>query len=298
MPDENHRAQAAAALAELGLVVRARIAEGGSASPEWEVETGILWSEIVQALPEPRRRHAGSDVAKRLTDLVLGSLLLVLAAPVILVLGIRVKLEDGGPMFFSHERLSRRGGLFRCWKLRTMRVTAPEELLSPAAFARYAANDFKVSNTDQRVTRVGRFLRESYLDELPQLWNVVRGDLSLVGPRPVIEDELTWWGPCAEELLSVRPGVSGAWQLTDHLPYPDRAYVELAYVRSRSLRLDLDLLVRTFLTFALRRSFVSSSLMPPATDVSARTGLQASVPQTAPPFGDAAPFGSGAVADG
>jgi lipopolysaccharide/colanic/teichoic acid biosynthesis glycosyltransferase len=106
-------------------------------------------------------------------------------------------------------------------------------------------------------------MRGCYLDELPQLWNVVRGEMSLVGPRPVIADEVRWWGPCRDELLSVKPGIFGAWQLTEHMEYPGRAYLELAYVRSASLSLDAEILGKTCLMLAFRRRYVIGTLVPP-----------------------------------
>jgi lipopolysaccharide/colanic/teichoic acid biosynthesis glycosyltransferase len=188
---------------------------------------------------------------------------LFLSAPVIGMLGVFVKLEDGGPIFFGHDRVTRNGRAFRCWKLRTMRALPADDVALAGSYGTYAANDFKLPTSHPRITRVGRFLRGCYLDELPQLWNVVRGDMSLVGPRPVIAQEVRWWGPCAQELLSVRPGIFGAWQLTTHMAYPGRAYLELAYVRSRSLSLDLEILGKTCVMLVLRRRHFVGNLMPP-----------------------------------
>jgi lipopolysaccharide/colanic/teichoic acid biosynthesis glycosyltransferase len=118
----------------------------------------------------------------------------------------------------------------------------------PQLFERYRANDFKLpDDSDPRITYVGRFLRKSSLDELPQLWNVVRGEMSLVGPRPIVAEELQHYRGRVLTLLSVRPGVTGAWAVSGrhHLAYPRRADVELAYVRDRSAWLDLQILVRT-----------------------------------------------------
>lgn len=118
----------------------------------------------------------------------------------------------------------------------------------PELYAEYVRNDFKLPpERDTRITRMGRFLRRTSLDELPQLWNVLRGEMSLVGPRPVVVDELTHYGTEKPVFLSLKPGVTGAWQVNGRssVPYPDRAMVELEYVRSWSLGRDLQILLQT-----------------------------------------------------
>jgi lipopolysaccharide/colanic/teichoic acid biosynthesis glycosyltransferase len=252
--------RAAVALLELERVVRVELANGTTQSQfNAQPRAEALWLEILPALPSPRRPRRLAAAAKRSLDLVVGSSLLLLSVPVIAVLGVIVKLEDGGPMFFGHVRLTCGGRTFRCWKLRTMRVEPSDD----QRFGAYAANDFKFPSSHPRITRIGRFMRGCYLDELPQFWNVVRGDMSLVGPRPVIAEEVRWWGPCADELLSVRPGIFGAWQLTDHMAYPHRAYLELAYVRSASLSVDLEILVKTCLMLVRRKPYSVDRFMPP-----------------------------------
>jgi lipopolysaccharide/colanic/teichoic acid biosynthesis glycosyltransferase len=252
--------RAAVALLELERVIRGALANGTTQS---EFNAGpsaaALWREILPALPSPRTPRRLAPAVKRSLDIVAGSSLLLLSVPIIAVLGVMVKLEDGGPMFFGHKRLTCNGRTFRCWKLRTMRVAPPDD----QPFGEYAVNDFKFPSSHPRITRIGRFMRGCYLDELPQFWNVVRGDMSLVGPRPVIADEVRWWGPCADELLSVRPGIFGAWQLTDHMAYPYRAYLELAYVRSASLSVDLEILAKTCSRLVLRKPYSIEKLMPP-----------------------------------
>jgi lipopolysaccharide/colanic/teichoic acid biosynthesis glycosyltransferase len=239
----------------------------------------VLWRDILDALPPRRRPNRVADAARRVIDVVAGSMLLLLSSPLIAALAWRVKRCDSGPAFFRHRRLTRDGREFSLWKIRTMRVDAPRQLSTPSGWAEYVANDFKIPDSDTRVTDVGRLLRKNHLDELPQLWNVIRGDLSLVGPRPVIRAELVWWGAYSEELLSAKPGLFGAWQLTDHLSYPSRAYLELAYLRRRSLRLDVEILARSFLNVILRRSFDISGLIPVTPDSPASENLE--LPQAA-----------------
>jgi lipopolysaccharide/colanic/teichoic acid biosynthesis glycosyltransferase len=250
-------------LHDLSALLRERLQADPSVDDgEFDDRVAALWRDILETLPPRRHPNRIADATRRVIDVVAASMLLMLSAPLIAALAWRVKRCDGGPAFFRHRRLTRDGREFFLWKIRTMRVDAPRQLSTSNGWAEYVANDFKIPDSDTRVTDVGRLLRKNHLDELPQLWNVIRGDLSLVGPRPVIRAELVWWGPQAEELLSAKPGLFGAWQLTDHLSYPSRAYLELAYVRRRSLRLDVEILARSFLNVILSRSFVMSDLMP------------------------------------
>jgi exopolysaccharide production protein ExoY len=189
------------------------------------------------------------DQHKRALDFLVASAALVLMLPVIGVAALMVALESRGGPFFGHVRIGRGGRRFRCWKLRTMHADAELRLQQERElFERYRENDFKLpDDQDPRITRVGRFLRRTSLDELPQLWNVIDGDMSLVGPRPIVTDELQNYRGDVLTLLSVRPGITGAWAVNGrhHLPYPRRAEVELAYVRNRSLWLDVGILFRT-----------------------------------------------------
>ena len=188
-------------------------------------------------------------IRKRALDLVGASVVLTLASPLLVLGALAVLLASGRPIFFGHRRLGRAGVPFRCWKLRTMRVTAEAELeLEKNLRDRYRGNGFKIpTGDDPRVTRVGSWLRRTYVDEIPQLFNVLGGSMSLVGPRPVVEDELECYGEDADELLRVRPGVFGQWtsQGRDRPPYPERAAMELEYLRHHSLMRDLEILVRS-----------------------------------------------------
>lgn len=190
-----------------------------------------------------------ADDPRRTVDLVAAGLLLVLAAPLLALCALAVVIESGRPVFFGHRRLGRDGRPFRCWKLRTM-LPGAEELLErdPGLKSRYVRNGFKLPSTqDPRLTRVGRWLRRHHLDELPQLLNVLGGSMSLVGPRPVVPDELTEYEPHGAELLRVRPGITGAWtSLGRRRPdYPERARLELDYVRNRGIRRDAAILLRS-----------------------------------------------------
>jgi undecaprenyl-phosphate galactose phosphotransferase len=182
-------------------------------------------------------------------DVVGALILMVLAAP-LLLLGMAAVAFTGRPIFFGHRRLGLGGRPFLCWKLRTMSVDAEERLdREPELYDLYVRNGFKLPlHSDPRVTWVGRVLRRTYIDELPQLLNIVRGEMSLVGPRPVQEaDAQRNYGRRADDLLRVKPGLFGAWTSLGHRrpPYPIRARLELEYVRSRSIMGDLRILLRS-----------------------------------------------------
>ena len=188
---------------------------------------------------------------KRALDLALGVPLLILAIPVIALAALAVLVTSGRPVFYSSKRVGRNGRPFRMWKLRTM-VRDAEEVLArwdeahPELAAEFEAA-YKLKD-DPRVTTLGRFLRASSLDELPQLWSVVVGTMSLIGPRPITEPEVLRYGEHAGTLLSFRPGVSGHWQLVEArnaVSYPDRIRMELEYCQSAGLLGDLRILVRT-----------------------------------------------------
>jgi exopolysaccharide production protein ExoY len=186
---------------------------------------------------------------RRLVDVVGALALLGLCMP-LLLLGMLVVLVGGGrPLFFGHLRLGRNGRPFRCWKLRTMVPEAEKELdRRPDLRSRHRANGFKLSNgNDPRLIRGGRLLRRTYVDEIPQLFNVLGGSMSLVGPRPIVPAELELFGPDHARLLDLKPGVFGAWNSLGRKrpPYPERAEVELAYVRTRRWSDDLRILGRS-----------------------------------------------------
>lgn len=183
---------------------------------------------------------------KRSMDLVVGVALLAISLPVMAVCAFAIKLEDpDAPVIFGQQRTGKDGKPIRIYKFRTMVENASEMKAQLMHLNELEWPDFKISN-DPRLTRVGRFLRAWSLDELPQFFNVVRGDLSLVGPRP------TSFGPETYELwqtarLDAKPGLTGLWQVAGRasLPFPERVRLEIAYIEHRSLTLDLALLTAT-----------------------------------------------------
>ena len=157
--------------------------------------------------------------------------------------------EMKGPVLFKQQRLGRNGKLFYIYKFRTMVVNA-EQLLeqSEELYAQYVQNNFKLDpKQDPRTTRLGCFLRASSIDELPQLLNILKGEMSFVGPRPIVETELEFYGHQKEELLQVKPGLTGYWQVSGRstVHYPKRAELELYYVANCSFRLDLMIMLKT-----------------------------------------------------
>jgi exopolysaccharide production protein ExoY len=212
---------------------------------------------VADDVPIPPGPGLFTDAIKRLID-VLGALtLLIVLSPVLLIVSLVVKLDSHGPVLFKHRRLGRDGRHFDCLKFRTMCVDAEHRVFQDEQLRHhYVSNDFKIpAGLDPRITRVGRFLRQSSIDELPQLINVLKGEMSLVGPRPIVALEATFYGDMLPVLLSVRPGITGSWatQGRSELNYPRRVDVELEYVRSRTLATDIIIMTRTPWTVLTRR---------------------------------------------
>ena len=204
------------------------------------------------------RAPLAARALKRAVDLAGALVGLLLTAPLLAVLAVLVRLGSPGPVFFAQARVGRGGRVFRCYKLRTMRHDA-ESLLrtDPELRATYERHGFKIPcDADHRVTPVGRLLRLSSCDELPQLWNVLKGEMSLVGPRPLVVRELGHYpGTDRDVLLSVRPGLTGAWAVggRSRVGYPERARMELEYVREWSIGGDALILLKTIGAVLARR---------------------------------------------
>ncbi|MBW8826275.1 MAG: sugar transferase [Acidobacteria bacterium] len=195
---------------------------------------------------EPRRLGGWRALAKRAFDLVVATTGVVLLAPIWLVVSIRIRLDSPGPVFFRQDRIGKDGRMFQVWKFRTMVADAEGQLESLRARNEADGPLFKLRD-DPRVTRFGRFLRRKSLDELPQLLNVIRGEMSLVGPRPALPGELAAWSPELRARLRVRPGITGMWQVHGRSDASFERYTrdDLYYVDNWSLTTDLTLLART-----------------------------------------------------
>jgi exopolysaccharide production protein ExoY len=186
---------------------------------------------------------------KRAMDVCVSAAALAALSPVIAILAALIRMETPGSVFFAQRRLGRHGRVFHCFKFRSMYCDAEERLRGDAQlYDLYLANDYKLpEELDTRITRLGRILRRTSLDELPQLFNVLRGDMSLVGPRPIVPDEIKHYYHEGPLFLSLKPGLTGAWQVNGRsgVSYPERARLELEYVQSWSLARDIEILLRT-----------------------------------------------------
>jgi lipopolysaccharide/colanic/teichoic acid biosynthesis glycosyltransferase len=204
----------------------------------------------LDAADPPKRHTLGGDGARRVkhaADRVIALAALVILAPLLVVIAIAVRLSSPGQALFAHERIGANGRPFRMWKFRSMKAGAEDQL---AGLLRMHGRDneplFKVPD-DPRVTRLGHWLRRWSLDELPQLWNVVLGQMSLVGPRPQVGAEVMLYGERERERLRVRPGLTGLWQVSgrSRLAWQKAILLDLYYVKNWSLLMDLWILART-----------------------------------------------------
>jgi exopolysaccharide biosynthesis polyprenyl glycosylphosphotransferase len=194
----------------------------------------------------PRPRGGWRGRAKRLFDLVVTLSALIALAPVLLAVAAAVKLTSPGPVFFRQERVGRDGEPFHMLKFRSMVVNA-EELLAELMADNEGAGPLFKMKSDPRVTRVGRFIRKTSLDELPQLFNVLRNEMSLVGPRPALRSEMVEWDADLYDRLQVKPGITGMWQVSGRssTSFDEYTRLDLYYVHNWSLAVDLSILART-----------------------------------------------------
>lgn len=184
---------------------------------------------------------------KRLMDGVLAGIGLLLLMPFFVVLAILIKLESPGPVLFTQTRIGLCGSKFPCWKFRSMYMDAEKRKQSlMAENEMHGGTTFKIKN-DPRITKIGRFIRKASIDELPQLWNVVVGQMSLVGPRPPIPQEVRKYSAYDKQRLIVKPGITCIWQVSGRsdIPFKDQVRLDVEYIRKRSLWMDVVLLLRT-----------------------------------------------------
>jgi exopolysaccharide biosynthesis polyprenyl glycosylphosphotransferase len=189
---------------------------------------------------------------KRLFDVVFSSLFLLITLPIGIIIAILIKLEDGGPVFYGHSRITEAGRKFKCLKFRTMHVDADkrlsELLASDASLRKEWQRSFKLKN-DPRITKVGRFLRKTSLDELPQFINVLKGEMSVVGARPIVTKELyDYYKEAGNLYCSANPGITGLWQIgkrSDTEDYAERVKLDQWYVLNNTFWLDMKIIMKT-----------------------------------------------------
>lgn len=215
--------------------------------------------KIIDINSEKEKNTRESDkiiyrIVKRTIDII-GSLIgILILVPVTIIIEIVRKIlkEDNGPLFYEHLRYGKDGKIFRMYKFRSMCMNADsklQEYLEENEEAREEFNKYQKLKNDPRVTKLGRFLRKSSIDELPQMINILKGDMSFVGPRPVVEEEIKKYGRNKEKVLSIKPGLTGYWQVNgrSNTTYEERINMDLYYIDNHSLWLDIKIFLKTFI---------------------------------------------------
>jgi Undecaprenyl-phosphate galactose phosphotransferase WbaP len=187
---------------------------------------------------------------KRLFDILFSLSVLILFAPVYLLLALSIALSSSGPIFYVQERVGKNRKMFYCLKFRTMVENADDILLEIMEKSPHLRQEFEDNfklKQDPRITWIGRFLRMTSLDEFPQFWNVLKGDMSVVGPRPLVEEELPRYGHHINKILTIRPGITGLWQVSgrNDIPYPRRVQIDLYYANDKNLWMDMWIVFKT-----------------------------------------------------
>ncbi len=193
---------------------------------------------------------------KRLGDIILSSLAIILLSPVFLLIAVAIKIDSKGKVIYKHKRIGKNGEYIYLYKFRSMYTDSKErleELLKDPKIKEEWENNFKLEN-DPRITKIGNILRKTSLDELPQLINIFNGDMSIVGPRPIIDGEIEKYGRQKAKFLSVTPGLTGWWACNgrSQTNYTERKKLELYYVDNQSIKLDIKVIVKTFISVLKR----------------------------------------------
>ena len=187
---------------------------------------------------------------KRSFDIISASIGILFLLPLFIVLAILVKLDSKGPIFFSHKRIGKNGKIIGIYKFRSM-VSNSEEIFKN--FTEEQKKEFEKNfklDDDPRITKIGGFLRKTSLDELPQLLNIIKCDMSVVGPRPIVRAEVEKYGVCADKLFSVKPGLTGFWQANGRsdTTYEERVQMDMYYIDNRSFLLDIRIILKTVIS--------------------------------------------------
>ncbi len=190
-------------------------------------------------------------VIKLVFDLFFASIFLIAGLPLYLIIALLIKLSSRGPIFFSQERIGKNNIPFKCFKFRTMHPEAEdilENLIKQNSLLKKEFEETHKLKNDPRITYIGRFLRKTSLDEIPQFINVLKMEMSIVGPRPIVKEEIKKYGISISKVLSIKPGITGLWQVSgrNNLSYKRRVMLDCLYVKNINLLLDLRIILRTF----------------------------------------------------
>ncbi|KJS25573.1 MAG: sugar transferase [Hyphomonadaceae bacterium BRH_c29] len=191
-------------------------------------------------------------------DVVVASIALIFVLPLLVVVGVLIRLQDGGQAVYSQKRYGRNGRTFKCYKLRSMVANADQrliEILAQDPDARIEWDQTQKLTHDPRITPLGRFIRKTSIDELPQLFNILKGEMSIVGPRPIVENEITKYGEFYRDYCSVRPGLTGLWQVEGRsdTTYEQRVQLDVKYATTRNFTGDIMIMLRTVPAVLLSR---------------------------------------------
>jgi exopolysaccharide production protein ExoY len=233
---------------QVTITIPKRADEGPASQVIGTLKTGAINTEpLTTIVREPSLVYF---MAKRLVDIALAFIGILVLMPVFLTIAICIKLDDGGEVLHFREIIGKHGQRFHALKFRTMIPDADKYLAKHPELMRKFQQNMKLEH-DPRITRVGRFLRKTSLDELPQLFNVLVGQMSLVGPRIIHPSELPRYGKYAPKRLSVKPGITGLWQISgrQHISYDERVLLDMRYIDTRSFIVDLAILVKTLKVF-------------------------------------------------
>jgi len=205
------------------------------------------------------RNESGTNTsAKRILDVVVASIALIFVLPLLILVGVLIRLQDGGQAVYSQKRYGRNGRTFKCYKLRSMVANADQrliEILAQDPEARIEWDQTQKLTHDPRITPLGRFIRKTSIDELPQLFNILKGEMSIVGPRPIVENEITKYGEFYRDYCSVRPGLTGLWQVEGRsdTTYEQRVQLDVKYATTRNFTGDIMIMLRTVPAVLLSR---------------------------------------------
>ncbi len=208
-------------------------------------------NQVVKSLARKQRLSAYSqDFAKRLFDIIFSLLVLIFCAPIYLLLAASIAFTSSGSIFYIQQRVGKNYRQFGCIKFRTMIPDADRLLQEMMAQSEDLRQEFDANyklKADPRITKIGKFLRATNLDEFPQFINVLKGEMSVVGPRPLVPEEIVRYGTQIDRVLTIRPGITGLWQVSgrNDIPYAQRIRIDVSYVRRRNFWLDLRIVLKT-----------------------------------------------------